>query len=593
VKFVIYQLFVRLFGNKTETNLPYGSIEKNGSGKFADITDKALNKLKLLGATHIWYTGVIEHSTTTDYSAFGILADHPCVVKGRAGSPYAIKDYYDVDPDLSVNPAERMREFEDLIKRTQSAGLKSIIDFVPNHLARKYYSDVKPLGTKDLGEDDDKSLSFSPQNNFYYLVGQSFQTPHEYETLVNRFIPPSMERHFEERPAKATGNDVFSPSPGINDWFETVKLNYGVDYANGRQKHFSPTPDVWLKMTDILMFWAEKGVDGFRCDMCEMVPTEFWQYAIAKVKSKFRDVIFIGEAYSPDNYSAYLSAGFDYLYDKVGLYDTLRAIIRGESDFRRLCDYRYSPVNGIETRMLAFLENHDEQRLASSSFAGNPFNAVPVMTVAALLGPGPVMIYNGQESGEEGGGAQGFGGGDGRTSIFDYGHMPKHLRWMNGGAFDGGASTEKERALFDFYRKLLNICLAERAIIEGKFIELQMANAQSEGFNQYKNYAFMRYTDKERLLVFVTVDTIAPDLWLKIPADEAQLAGIDADARYSISSLDLGQAFVFDENLTGADFSTSGLHIRGSGMSAVVLKIRMIQDFKNQEPRIKTLRSLD
>ena len=479
MKLVIYQLFVRLFGNKKESTVHYGSITENGSGKFADITCKALGELKLLGATHVWYTGVLEHSTMTDYCAFGIAPDDPDVVKGRAGSPYAVKDYYDVDLDLSLAPEERMREFEDLLERTHAEGLKLIIDFVPNHLARKYRSDVKPAGTRDLGEDDDKNMSFSPQNNFYYLVGQSFQVPRGYEAGGSDFIHPLKDGRFDETPAKATGNDIFSPSPGIDDWFETVKLNYGADYANGGEKHFSPLPDTWLKMTDILTFWAGKGVDGFRCDMCEMVPVEFWRYAIGAVKSKFPDAIFIGEAYKPDNYMPYIDSGFDYLYDKVGLYDALRAIIRGESDFVRFADYRRSAANGPEAHMLAFLENHDEQRIASSAFAGDPFKAVPIMTVAALLGSGPVMIYNGQESGEDGSGAQGFGGSDGRTSIFDYGVMPKHIRWMNGGAFDGGASTDEERRLRDFYRRLLNLCRDEKAFVEGKFLDLHSANLQS------------------------------------------------------------------------------------------------------------------
>ncbi len=102
-KLLIYQLFVRLFGNQNQTNKYYGSIEENGCGKFNDINDLALQEITKLSISHVWLTGVIEHATMTDYSYHGIKRDDPDVVKGRAGSPYAIKDYYDVDPDLAVN----------------------------------------------------------------------------------------------------------------------------------------------------------------------------------------------------------------------------------------------------------------------------------------------------------------------------------------------------------------------------------------------------------------------------------------------------------------------------------------------------------
>ena len=570
MKPIIYQLFVRLFGNRNTRFVRGGSIAENGSGKFDDITAKALFELKNLGITHIWYTGILEHSTLSDYSAFGIAPDAPEVVKGRAGSPYAVKDYYDVAPDLAVDVARRMDEFENLLARTHAAGLKAIIDFVPNHVARKYHSDAKPAGVRDLGEDDDTKLAFSPQNNFYYIVGQSFLAP---QTGGDSSVYPLNARRFDETPAKATGNDLFSASPAIDDWFETVKLNYGIDYCGGGKKHFEPTPDAWLKMTDILLFSAKKGVDGFRCDMCEMVPAEFWHYAVGKVKAGFPDTVFLGEAYNPSNYRTYLNAGFDYLYDKDGLYDTLRAIIRGESGFEQLVHYRYSEVHGIERHMLAFLENHDEQRLASPYFAGEPFRAIPAMTVAALSSVAPVMIYNGQESGEDGNGVQGFGGGNGRTSIFDYTAMPLHQRWINGGAFDGGGLNDEQRRLRSFYQKLLKLCNSEKAVHSGGFYDLQSANAHSPGFNPHLNYVFMRYADGKCLLVFATVDTVPPEPVLKIPPEAANLAGIKPDLMYRITICDTDQPFTCEHECRGADLSTSGLHLRGQGMSAAVLRI--------------------
>ncbi|MDR2027042.1 MAG: alpha-amylase family protein, partial [Prevotellaceae bacterium] len=527
-KIIIYQLLVRLFGNKCTNNIFYGSVEENGCGKFDDITDIALRELKRMGITHVWYTGVIEHATVTDYSAYGITPDNPLVVKGRAGSPYAIRDYCDVDPDLAIRPDRRMQEFDDLVERTHHSGLKLIIDFVPNHVARTYKSDAKPEGMKDLGEDDDTSVCFSRDNNFYYIRNEAFKVPDGYNPVINR-------GDYMEYPAKASGNDVFTASPGINDWFETVKLNYGIDYFSGTA-HFDPVPDTWIKMSDILLFWANRGVDGFRCDMCEMVPTEFWSYAVTKVKQRFPEIIFIGEAYSPANYKRYISSGFDYLYDKSGLYDLLRATVSGHCALDKLQYYLNSEIKGIERNMLTFLENHDEQRFASAQFAGAPEKAVPLMTLAATLHPSPAMIYSGQEVGAKASGATGFSGDDGRTSIFDYTHIPEIQQWMNGGRFDGGLLTAEQKNLRAFYSKLLNICNSEEAIANGRFGNLfeSNANGKSHGFNGYMNYAFVRYTENNRLIIFVTTDCIAPDLYIKLPADLFADMGLRRESNYMV-----------------------------------------------------------
>ncbi|MDQ3291368.1 MAG: alpha-amylase family glycosyl hydrolase, partial [Bacteroidota bacterium] len=271
-KFIIYQLMVRLFGNQNTTNKHYGSRDENGVGKFNDITDKALGEIQSLSVSHIWYTGVIEHATMTDYSAYGIKPDDPDVVKGIAGSPYAIKDYYDVNPDLAVEVPNRMAEFDALVRRTHQHKLKVIIDFVPNHVARTYNSDAKPAGIVDFGTTDDKTKAFSPKNDFYYIPGKPFIAPAGINAGGDFFKSPLKDGKFDENPAKATGNDVFSASPSLNDWFETIKLNYGVDYLDHRRTYFDPVPPVWEKMRDILVFWAKKEVDGFRCDMAEMVP---------------------------------------------------------------------------------------------------------------------------------------------------------------------------------------------------------------------------------------------------------------------------------------------------------------------------------
>ena len=305
-KVIIYQIFTRLFGNRNVTRKVDGTIAENGCGKLADFTPKVLKDIAAMGVSHVWYTGIIRHATQTDYSKYGIPRQHPAVVKGKAGSPYAITDYYDVDPDLAVNVNERMQEFEQLVERTHAAGLKMVIDFVPNHVARQYHSVCKPQGVVDLGADDDPQQGFNPQNNFYYCPGERF-------TPFFDLYQGEKEAYIEE-PAKATGNDHFDNAPSKTDWYETVKLNYGVDYYAGRIGYFDPIPDTWYKMTEILLFWASKGVDAFRCDMAEMVPAEFWRFATKTVREDFPDIKFIGEVYNPYDYRRYLLNATDRRY---------------------------------------------------------------------------------------------------------------------------------------------------------------------------------------------------------------------------------------------------------------------------------------
>jgi glycosidase len=502
-KLIIYQMLVRLFGNQNSTNKPHGSKEENGVGKFADVTDKALEALKELGISHVWYTGVLEHATMTDYSAYGIPLDDPDVVKGRAGSPYAIKDYYDVDPDLALEVPNRMAEFQALVDRTHRHGLKVLIDFVPNHVARTYHSDARPPGVRDFGQDDDKTRAFDPRNDFYYIPNTPFKVPYGTNAGGDGFRHPLKDYHFDEYPAKATGNNVFSATPSLDDWYETIKLNYGVDYQQLRT-WFQPLPPVWTKMRDILAFWAHKQVDGFRCDMAEMVPVEFWNWVIPEIKKVNPDIIFIAEAYNPGEYAKFFTTGrFDFLYDKVGLYDGLKPLIRDEphSHVGRITYVWKEESRGFSSRMVRFLENHDEERIASAGFAGNPWYAKPGMVVSATLSSGPVMIYFGQEVGEPARGAEGFSGEDNRTSIFDYWGVPEHQKWMNGGRFDGGRLTEDQLQLRAFYKTLLQMTAQNQAIRAGQFYELNHLS----GFS-HKQYAYLRFTRQHRVLVVANFD---------------------------------------------------------------------------------------
>ena len=534
-KMVIYQVFPRWFGNLRPSPVMNGSLAENGVGKFSAFTPLALSKIKELGVTHVWYTGVIEHATKTDYTMFGIRKDHSAVVKGKAGSPYAIKDYYDIDPDLADNIQNRMSEFEDLVKRTHEAGMKVIIDFVPNHVARQYFSDAREPFVEDLGQTDNVSKAFDVNNNFYYLPGQ---------TLTLRFDPQREEDFaYSEFPAKVTGNNHFDAYPSQNDWYETVKLNYGVDYMHGGACHFNTIPNTWEKMLEILLFWADKGVDGFRCDMAEMVPVEFWNWVIPQVK-KVRDVIFIAEVYNPDEYRNYIYTGhFDYLYDKVGLYDTVRAVMCGQAPASNI-SHCWQSLEGIQKNMLNFLENHDEQRVASDFFAGDARPGIPGMIVSAAMNTNPVMIYSGQELGERGMDAEGFSGRDGRTTIFDYWSVESLRNWNNNGLFDGAKLTPAERSLREMYAKLLNVVRSEPVIVEGAFYDLMYANSGNPYFNPNRQYAFLRKWKNEVLLVVVNFDRADQCVWVKIPVEAFKALDFEDNKPAELTDLLTGETTI-------------------------------------------------
>lgn len=520
-RLIIYQLLPRLFTNYKKSLKNNGNRKRNGCGKFNDISTNALSELRKLGATHIWFTGILEHAVVEGYPRNKIPNGNPEIIKGMAGSPYAIKDYFDVDPDLAERPKKRMKEFQDLLRRTHNEGLKAIIDFVPNHVARVYQSDVKPRGVEDFGVNDDNSIPFSTKNDFYYLS----------EKLDTKDISQKhLEKNttlYKEYPAKATGNDRFSHVLKADDWYDTVKLNYGINYFNtDKTKHFSPIPSVWEKMKSILLYWAKKGVDGFRCDMAEMVPVEFWQWVVPQVKEIFPNVIFIAEIYDRSKYESYIKEGhFDYLYDKVGLYDTLRGILQyGKS--ATLLTKVWQELDSLTPRMLRFLENHDEQRLASEQFLSNAYQALPAMLVSATMHKGGVMIYAGQEVGESAKGASGYSGDDGRTTIFDYWAMPELQKWTNKGLFDGKNLASWQKTLRQKYAEILHIA-KNPAVSEGEFYDLMYANEDSEGLNSHYIYAYIRHSKSHRLLFVVNFHkSEIQDFCLKIPKHTFEVMGI-------------------------------------------------------------------
>jgi glycosidase len=517
---VVYQVFTRLFGNTNTTNKAWGTLEENGVGKFEDFTPQALAAIKALGTSHIWYTGVPHHALVTDYTEYGISQDDPDVIKGRAGSPYAVKDYYNVNPDLATDPARRLEEFEALIKRTHDAGMKVIIDIVPNHVARDYRSLSAPEGVADFGENDDTSVEYAKNNNFYYVVGEGFKVPtsESYKVLGGEPHPLS-DQKFDEFPAKWTGNGARAAKPDINDWYETVKVNYGVrpdgtydfpllpaNYANqGIEQHAQfweekALPDSWYKFRDIAHYWLDKGVDGFRYDMAEMVPVEFWSFLNSSIKQKNPDAFLLAEVYQPDKYRDYIHQGkMDYLYDKVGFYDTLKQIMQGKGKVSELVSI-HSEVSDIAPHMLHFLENHDEQRIASPDFAGSAEKGKPALAVSALISASPTLLYFGQDVGEDGSEETGFGDPT-RTSIFDYVGVPAHQRFMNNGKFDGGASTKDELALREFYEDVMAI-VSSNSAIKGDFVNLHDLNLSVEG-SAYseQQFAFARINEQKGFMV--------------------------------------------------------------------------------------------
>lgn len=516
LKPVIYQLLPRLFANYTPDPVPDGTIEQNGSGKLNGINPTILRNIRELGATHVWYTGVIEHAHTADYTAYGIPRHNPHIIKGKAGSPYAITDYYDIDPDLAVDVPARVAEFERLVARTHRAGLKVIIDFVPNHVAREYHSDAAPASVEDLGQGDDREMFFSPRNNFYYITRQQFSP-----TGVDL---GSGEGAYVEFPARASGNDCYTAFPGKYDWYDTVKLNYGYDPGNG-SRHYDPVPPTWLKMLHILRYWASKGVDGFRCDMAHMVPIDFWRWAIPQVKAIDPGIIFIAEIYEVGLYRPYIfSAGFDYLYDKVNLYDSLRAIETASHSAATLTSC-WQTVDGIESHMLNFLENHDEQRFASPQYAGDAARVEPSLVVSATIGTGPFMLYAGQELGEPGTDAEGYSGRDGRTTIFDYWSIATLRRWLNRGRCDGPL-TEAEAALRAMYGRVLRLCNSEPAISQGRFFDLMYVNYDNPRLNPHRHYAYLRHHGDDLLVIAVNFDDRGADVAINIPSHAFEYLGI-------------------------------------------------------------------
>lgn len=555
---VLYQLLVRLFGNQNPAIRQNGSLEQNGCGTFADLSVAAITSIKALGATHIWLTGIVRHATQTDYSNIGMPAQHPAVVKGVAGSPYAVTDFFELDPDLALKPENRWQEFSDCLTRIHARGLGAVVDFIPNHTARQYSS---PKGKEilgwDLGERDRSDHRFAPENNYYYIAGQPLQLE------VNK--ADANGNAFEEVPAKATGNDAFTATPSHFDWFETVKLNYGLDPQTGLG-HYSPIPPTWQYMREVLRYWAQKGVDGFRCDMVEMVPVPFWAWVIPKIKAEFPAVFFIGEVYNPALYQRFLNeARFDFLYDKVEMYDTLRDLVEEKGDANRLTRV-WQNQEGFGEKMLRFLENHDEQRIASAQVGKDARRGLPAMAIAALSGNGPVMLYFGQELGEKAEGETGFSGDDGKTTIFDYATVPTVQQWCNGGRWNEEGLSLTQAELRRQYAHILKLAAENELITHGNFYDLQYANHTNPHFDTRLQYAFLRYSPAGALLVVASFSAQEQVVRLVIPPEVWQTLGLEVGKPARLTD-------VFDPTLV-VSFFPSATYTSDGGSAGLVLRVK-------------------
>ncbi len=600
---VVYQLVVRLFGNVKNTNEWNGDLVTNGVGKFAHIDQTAIGELKDLGATHIWLTGVLQQATNTDYSHIGQPADDPDILKGKAGSFYAIKDYFDVSPDYALDPEKRLDEFEALVERIHAADMKVIIDFVPNHVARTYESDIRP--DLSFGKDDDTSVFFAPDNNFFYLndpPGQKLNIPApEHWPRPDGPDGASADGTIEQEDndgtpegdvPKVTGNDVTTAEVSVTDWYETIKLNYGYDFTTG-ESHFDEgageVPDTWQKMDAVLAYWQEMGVDGFRCDFAHLVPIEAWEYLIENARERDPDVYFVAEAYEgaggPPGFSFpnFIQIGFDAVYDD-GSYDLIKGIFccgnwANDLDERLPSDFMYS-------KFLRYTENHDERRIASPLVEGqNPddsgfgsFEAgKPVSGLLYLLGDGPILIYNGQEVGEEGADEEGFSGADGRTTIFDYWTMPRLAQWVNGHQYDGGGLDEDRKELRRWYKRLIGVA-QQPGFASGNIYSLQSVNKDDADYTSGQwIYSFLRY-DSQRDAVWLVVANLSDQehsFDLKIPDEAAQFAGFDEAGELRLTDVmrDGAQAVVAD----GGRLDVDGVPVDIGAYGLAVFEVRWEQ----------------
>ncbi|MBO7604264.1 MAG: hypothetical protein J6S97_07610 [Bacteroidales bacterium] len=412
-KKIIYQVLTRIWD----------------SGRLSCWDAAALDYLHSLGVDYIWFTGIPRHATGEAF------------VKGNPGSPYAVSDWYDINPYLADDPARRMEEFRALVERVHGSGLGVIIDFIPNHVACNYKGNLRLYPWCD------------------------------------------------------------------SDWTDTLK----VDWSD---------PATEKEFLEVLRFWAGMGVDGFRCDMVELVPADSLRRLIADIHLEHPGLLFIAEVYGRENYRRYINeVGFNLLYDKSGVYDILRGVMDGSRSARDL-SWNWQFLGDIQDNMLNFLENHDEQRLASPAFAQSAACAWGAVAYAMLFNSASWMFYAGQEVGEDASESA-----DRRTSIFNWSH-PAGLEHLGKFIHGGTPLPDKEGDILARYRRLGT--LARTPLFRsGEVWDLCYCNQQTPGLDLDHCTAFMRYNGTEAMLVLCNFGPQVVSTDLFIPRELREVAAID------------------------------------------------------------------
>lgn len=403
MKKIIYQVMTRLWDG----------------GKMSGWDGPSFAYLKTLGVDYVWYTGIPRHSTGKDF------------VKGDPGCPYSITDWMDVNPYLADVPDDRLAEFDALVARTHAAGLKCILDFIPNHVARDYRGGIRHHNWCD------------------------------------------------------------------GDWTDTFKINWD-------------DPRTLETCVRVLQFWAARGADGFRFDMAELVPASQLRELISRVRAKYPELLMVAEVYIKDNYRMFLDyVGFDLLYDKSGSYDILRNIVCCGGSARQLT-WNWQWLGEMQPKMLNFLENHDEQRIASREFAGSAGRCYSALAFSALYNNASFMLYFGQEVGEDA-----SEGDCGRTSIFNW-CDPAHVRRLNAHIGAGTPLPEEDAAVLSRYREILSYAKLP-AFSCGKTWDL--CYCQDTQFDRDGCFAFLRYDSASAYVVLCNFTAVPREMEIRIPRE--------------------------------------------------------------------------
>ena len=299
----------------------------------------------------------------------------------------------------------------------------------------------------------------------YKAVNPEFGTLNDFKNLVNEIHKQGMyvildwvanhtswdnvltKTHPDFYKRDSLGNFI-APA---NDWTDVIALNYN-------------NPRLWIYMENAMEYWVkESGIDGFRCDVADMVPTPFWNF-VRKELEKIKPVFMLAEAENPE----LQKHAFDMTY-AWEFHNILKEIYKGKMTVTDLDKYyvredeKYNP----DAYRMVFTTNHDE-----NSWNGTVFQRFgdAVKTFAVLCGvvKGMQLVYSGQEAG-----------------------MNKDLRF-----FDKDTIEWKKSSFRGLYTKLIHLKLNNKALwngISGGEMERIKTN------NDDKIFSFVREKDNSKL----------------------------------------------------------------------------------------------